>query len=172
MIRFLELMAAALFSLAMLAHSAAGQALPESTAGTAGTVGTAGAANGIGQSVGGIVGNLEKSLQGDSTATKTPPPAAPPSGRTTVPRRRIPATPTATNSSKKPAPEPPAPKYEDPNQIRVSMTYDEVLRRFGPPAMEITTESSAKKLLYMPASGSVHVEVVDGVVTVAPKPKS
>jgi len=173
MTRSVELLAGALFGISVLAHPAAGQALPEYSSGTAGTVGTAGAANGIGKSISGIMGNLEKSLPGGSSATKAEPSAAPAAPRRAAPaKRRIPAPAAARNSTSTAAPEPPAPKYEDPNQIQISMTYDEVLRRFGPPAMEITTESSAKNLLYMAPSGSVRVEIVDGVVTVAPKTKS
>ena len=172
MIRYFELLAGTILALAATG-TAWTQALPEYSAGAAGSAGASGA---IGNNIGGIIGNLEKSLPHDDSANQGPAKKTEPSpaGRpaTSVKPQRAthrvkPATaPAAPESSQ------PAPKYEDPSQIQLSLAYDEMLRRFGPPAMEITTQQASKKVLYMSPSGTIHIEVVDGVVTSAPKPKS
>ncbi len=167
MIRFGAFLAAILLAISLFPRTAAAQSLPEYSAGTAGTLGTAGASSGIGKSISGVVGNLEKTMPADASASK---PQSAPVAR----RAAAAAKPKADAVASKPADPlaPPAPKYEDPAQIQVAISYDELLRRFGPPSMEITTETTARKLLYMAPAGSIHVEVVDGIVTVAPKPKS
>ena len=159
-----KLAAGVFLALAAFAGWSAAQSLPEYSAGTANTLGTAGASNSIGKSIGGVIGNLEKSLPpADSAAKDSSAKKADP-----APVKPKPAIQSANSAT----PAPPVPKYEDPSQIQVSLPYAEMLRRFGPPAMEITTEESATKVLYLSPSGPIHIEVVNGVVTSAPRPKS
>ena len=174
MVRSLELVAGAFLGVLALTIPAAGQALPEYSAGTAGTTGAAGASGGIGKSIGEMIGNLDKTLASSESANKEDAAKKPDSGPSkpaaATPRRSQKGRPATTAAVHPTAP--PVPKYEDPNQIPVNLAYDEMMRRFGPPAMEITTDSSVQKLLYATPSGMVHIEVVGGVVTSAPKPKS
>ena len=66
----------------------------------------------------------------------------------------------------------PAPVYEDPRQIQAGMKYDEMVRRFGPPSMSVTTESGTSMLWYSSRDGSYQVEVQDGKVIAPRRPAS
>ncbi len=60
-----------------------------------------------------------------------------------------------------------APKYEDARHIEAGIAYDEMVRRFGRPSMEITTGPGGRTLSYAAHEGTVNVEVEnDKVVTV------
>ena len=64
--------------------------------------------------------------------------------------------------------------YEDPRLIQPGLEYDELVARFGPPAMEMTTEPGHRSLMYAGIYGTSFVEVQDGKVAApeAPKPKA
>jgi len=63
--------------------------------------------------------------------------------------------------------------YEDPKLIQPGMAYDDLLRRFGPPAMELTTASGHKGLLYAGRDGlPTLVELQDGKVRAPETPKA
>jgi hypothetical protein len=147
---------------------AAGQAMTEYGLGAAGA---ATGAKGVGGGIAGAFSSLDKALPSDKSATKTAAPAAsrPSASPKTKPKpgaaRVGPATPAEPASAA-----PPVPKYDDPNQIKVGMGYDELLRRFGPPAMEVTSGPSSKTLIYQSKEGSVHVDFLDEKVTAAQKP--
>jgi hypothetical protein len=148
---------------------AAAQASVEYGMGAAAASGSAGALKGLGDTVSGALGNSEKTIATPTTTVIVP----------ADPKRVVPATKTkpgsrsASKAAAKPA-APPAPKpiYEDARQIEVGMKYDEMIRRFGPPAMAITNGPDSKTFSYMSKGGPVQVEYSEDKVTSAQKPQS
>src|SRR3954447_20378652 len=108
---------------------AAGQAAAEAGLGAgAASLGTSGA-GGVGKAIGGILGGLNKTINPNDAAKSTTVSPAPsrPAARS---RRTTPQPPAA-----------PPPNYEDAAQIEKGMPVEDVLRRFGPPAMQIASGS-------------------------------
>jgi hypothetical protein len=172
MIRFASLFVCSLAALAVIDGPAAGQAMVEYSLGAARAVGAAGAAKGLGKSVSGAFGALEKTLPQSQSITNTGSSGlARPSAHSRT--RRKPAAPrseaTATKMDAPPAQ--PARRYEDPSQIPVGMGYEELLGKFGPPVLEFTTGPSSKTLSYLGKSGAVQIELVQDKVSSAQKPK-
>ena len=62
----------------------------------------------------------------------------------------------------------PAANWEDPSRIEVGLSYADLVRRFGPPALEITGETG-KSLTYAGKSGTLQLEVRDDKVTAVDK---
>jgi hypothetical protein len=134
---------------------AAAQAAAEAGLGAgASSIGTAGA-GGVGKAVGGILRNLDKTINPARDSK-------PASSRSTAKSRR--ATPQP--------PPPPPPNYEDAAQIEKDMPIEDVLRRFGPPAMQIASGSNTQTMTYVGKSGMVQVELEAGRVISVAKPKS
>jgi hypothetical protein len=129
---------------------AAGQAAVEAGLGAARAATTAAPAAGIGKAISGLAGNLDKAVKADAPAKVTTVKVAP--------------APT-----KKPAPA--ATNWEDPGGIEAGLSYGELVRRFGPPAMEITGESG-KSLTYLGKAGTFQLEIRDEQVASIDKPKS
>jgi hypothetical protein len=131
---------------------AAAQAAAEAGLGAgASSIGSAGA-GGVGKAVGGILKGLDKTIK--------PADASKPSARsTTRPRRATPQPPV------------PPPNYEDAAQIEKGMPIDDLLRRFGPPAMQIANSSETQTMTYLAKSGMVQVELEAGRVVSVAKPK-
>jgi hypothetical protein len=129
-----------------------GQAVVESALGAGRAATTSAPAQKIGKSAAGIAESLSRALQ-----------AAPATPAAT-------ATLTVVSSAKAEAAPAPAAakKYEDPALIRTGVSYEELLRRFGPPSMQVTTGAATKSLSY----GGVQVEMEDGKVTAVDKPRS
>lgn len=167
MVRSVALLAGGIMALLLFDGLAAGQGMTEYGLGAAGA---AGGAKGVGGGIAGALGNLEKALPSDKSVTR---PAAPEASRPSAGAKTKP-TPAAKRvgppALAAPAAASPAPKYEDPIQIQVGMGYEELLRRFGPPAMEVTSGPSSKTLIYQSKDGSVHVDFLDDKVTAAQKP--
>ena len=59
--------------------------------------------------------------------------------------------------------------YEDPRQIQAGITDQELIRRFGPPALKISVEDSIT-LTYVTKSGSIHLESANGKIVRVDKP--
>src|SRR5215472_5887767 len=59
-------------------------------------------------------------------------------------------------------PPPPPPVHEDPKLIQAGMGYEEIVSRFGPPSMSITTGPGKSTLWYSNREGNRQVEVSDG----------
>jgi hypothetical protein len=94
-------------------------------------------AAGIGKSVAGALSNLDKTIK---SAEKN-------SSETIVlPKKTKAAAPKKT--------------YEDISKAEVGLAYDELLDRFGPPAMQITGEDGIRKLTY----GATKVQIKEGKV--------
>ncbi len=158
----------AVSGLLFLNGPAFGQASVEYGMGAANAAGSAGALKGLGDTINAALGNSEKTITPPATTVMVP---------STPTKTATPATkskPGARTSKSAVAPVPPAPKpvYEDPRQIEVGMKYDELIRRFGPPAMAITNGTDSRTFTYMSKAGPVQVEYADEKVTAADKPKS
>jgi Protein kinase domain len=61
------------------------------------------------------------------------------------------------------------PNWEDPSGVEPGLGYEELVRRFGPPAMAITN-AAERSLTYRGKDGVFQVEVRDGAVTAIVKP--
>ena len=139
------------------------QAAAEAGLGAAASSLGSGAARGVGKSIGGILGGLDKTIKPEgaaaSSTTVTPSKSGPPA--------------KSRRTAAKPAPAPePAPSYEDAGLIEKGLAQDDLLRRFGPPAMQIASSSDAQTLTYVVAGGVVQVELQGGRVISVAKPKS
>ena len=55
--------------------------------------------------------------------------------------------------------------------MEVGLEYDELIKRFGPPALEMEIEGGGKKLTYAGKAGSTQIEVKDGKVAVVKLPQ-
>lgn len=125
---------------------ASAQAMVENALGAGRAAVSSGPMQGLGKSFSGAFGNLEKTLKKSLNSTDFQPTAPVQTARTTITLR-------------------PAVHYEDAQQIETGTQYDELLRRFGPASLEITTSPVAKTLSYMSHSGPIQVEVRDGKVS-------
>jgi len=106
------------------------------------------------QGLAGAIGNLEKTLQKSLNTVDLRPAAPPARGRGAQVARA--AAPVVT---------PPVVHYESPMLIETGTNYDELVRRFGPASLEITTGPLTKSLCYLGREGAVQVELRDGKVT-------
>jgi hypothetical protein len=76
-----------------------------------------------------------------------------------------------------PAPAPavfvPARIYEDPKGIRAGMASDELVRRFGPPTLEVTGASRRSTLTYAGKEGFIELQLQDEkvILVAAMKPR-
>src|SRR5271169_4607657 len=116
-------------------------------------------ANNISKSIGGVWGNLDKTIKSQDRGGSGASPGA--SQSQTAQRRPVRSrrrnTPTAAAS------------HEDPSRIQAGLGYDEVIRRFGPASFEVSTGPGTKTLAYPSKDGGIDVELLDGRVTkVAP----
>jgi len=147
---------------------AAAQTMVEygAAAGASGTASTG--AKGVGTAIGGMFDSLNKTLD------QAPNQAAP--GQV---RKAEPASHPLTASPAKPkdgtpgrGPAAPKPVYEDAVGIQKGMSCDEVLHRFGPPAMAFAGEDDSKSMSYASKAGGVQVECQAGKVASVDKPSA
>jgi hypothetical protein len=124
---------------------------------------TAAPAQKAGKAVAGALDNLTRTLQ---TPENSKPAAR---GAATAPSRSRKAS--LTSEAAKPqvgsgATEPNADlAFEDPSGIKESMEYDEILRRFGPPSLKMTTAPGEETLCYARKDLMVDVMVRNGKIT-------
>jgi hypothetical protein len=109
----------------------------------------------VGTSIGGAFGKLNEALKSPGSATTTP--AAKPAVRRADPPI-IPAAATAV-------------VYEDALQIEKGVEREELLRRFGPPALQIASGSEEQTMSYFSVGGVVQLELQGGKVITVAKPK-
>jgi hypothetical protein len=146
-----------LLSMFLPAHLLFAQATVEGAV-AAGAAATASApARSVGKNINGLAGKLDEILKGAAGES---------SGGTTQQSVRT----TSTKGTSLPAPKPGA-KFEDAAGIEAGMTGEEVLRRFGPPNLQIT-DGSERSLLYSGKSGKVRVHIQDGKVASVEKATS
>ena len=141
------------FAMAGIAY---GQATVEAGLGAARAATSTAPAKGLGKSMSGLAGSLDKALK--ATPPKTPSTAV--------------DTPSANAPSAAPATAPAhAPNWEDPAGIELGLSYEDLVRRFGPSAMSITS-GTEKSLSYPGKAGTFQVTVQDGKVASIAKPKA
>jgi hypothetical protein len=151
-----------LLGLAM-AGTASGQAVVEYGLGASRAATTTAPAKGLGKSMSGLAGSLDKAIK---AAGKQGPVEQPTAATTT-------ATPAAKTTSAVAAIPPvpvPAPTWEDPSGIETGLKYDEMVSRFGPSAMAIT-DGVERLLTYRGKDGMFQVTVQDGTVKSIEKPR-
>jgi hypothetical protein len=119
-----------------------GQTMVEAGLGAGRAATTAAPAAGVGKSIAGAFSNLDKTLK---TADK-----AASSETIVLPKDAAPSAPAKT--------------YEDIKKAEVGLAYDELITRFGPPAMEIAAGEGVQKLTYSSKEASTRIEVKDGKV--------
>jgi hypothetical protein len=124
-----------------------------------GATGAAGAA-GAGKSIGSAFEKLGKTLQGadGGTSSSQQVSAAPTRRSKTAAAGAVPNSGPAVEKAV------PAIVYEDPALIKVGMEFAEINKRFGPPAMKLTTGGGQETLSYAAKEHSLDVEMRDGKV--------
>ncbi len=141
-----------------MAGAAAGQAMVETGLSAARAATATAPAAGLGKSIQGLAGGLDKALQAEQPGSEAAP----------SPGAAAPAAKPPSPGEAKPAE---AAKWEDPGAITAGLSYTELLRRFGPPSLEITGETG-RTLTYSAKGGAFHVRVEDDRVASVRKPKS
>jgi hypothetical protein len=141
-----------------MACTAEGQTAVEAGMGAARAATTTAPAKGIGKSMSGFAGSLDKAVRGGQQGSGRPSEGKA-AARTTAETLSTPAKGAL----------PAGPSREDPSGIQTGLSYQELVRRFGPPAMEITSELGTS-LTYSGKSGLFQLEVRDGKVVSIEKP--
>jgi len=126
---------------------AVAQGIVEYSVGAGGAANATGPAQQLGKSMSGIWGGVNQAAKPTPSQSNT---------------QTIKLKATRSTSSRRPAA-----AYEDPRQIDAGITYDELLRRFGPPSMSVTNQSGTE-LWY--GTGNVKVQMRDGKVWMADGP--
>jgi hypothetical protein len=133
-----------------------GQATVEAGLGAARAATSTAPAKGLGKSMSGLAGSLDKALKAGTPKAESIAAGAP----------------SANAPSATPATAPaPAPSWEDPAGIELGLSYEDLVRRFGPSAMSITS-GTEKSLSYPGKAGTFQVTVQDGKVASIAKPKA
>jgi hypothetical protein len=174
----------ALALLAGTALPAAAQAAIEAGMGASRAATTAAPAKTAGSVIGNLVDQAAKVLGGagkaaapadtGSPAVSTPAPIV---GRSSRQPARTPKTPVlaAVHEPAAVTPmaplAPAAPVYEDPAGILLGTEYQEVLRRFGPPSLSVTTQPGVQSLRYKSEGLPMKVQIRDGKVASVDAPR-
>jgi len=140
--------------------AALGQSAVEYAAGAARAATTTAPAKGIGKAISGLAGGLDKAVKGEQQASEALSPGV-------AATKKAVATPPASAH----VTAPPESAWEDPVGIQPGLSYTELLRRFGPPAMDIT-DGVGKSLTYLGKKTVFQLEVQDGKVTAIEQSKS
>ena len=157
------------------AGAAYGQAAAEAGLGAAGAATAAGPMKGIGNAMNGLSGALDKALKPVQTVPEYKPAAATrvrpvTSAKSKATNKMDPAAgPVAAAPAL--APPPPAKIWEDPAGVETGLAYTELLSRFGPPTM-IVTSSTERSFIYRGKQGMFQVQVRDEKVASIDKPQS
>ena len=157
--------------LGLLAYegAAAAQTVVEYGAGAGAAATAAGPAKGVGTSIGGAFESLDKALKQAQDQTPKAEPATTARPPTATPAK--PKTEVSKEAAAPAAPAAPSPSYEDAMGIQKGMSCEEVVRRFGSPAMAFATEDDAKTMSYASKAGGVQVECQGGKVASVERPR-
>ena len=161
--------------LGLLAYEgpAAAQTVVEYGAGAGAAATAAAGAKGVGTSIGGAFDSVSRALkQGQDQAPKAEPaPKARPATATPAkPKTEAIKEIEAPAAAVSPAAPAPQPSYEDAMGIQKGISCEELVRRFGPPAMAFATGDDAKTMSYASKAGGVQVECQGGKVASVDKP--
>src|SRR5215471_41552 len=121
------------------------QAIVEAAIGTARAGTTTAPAAATGKAISGVFSNLDKALKGAPAASPIPSSTSTSGGSASSASKVGPAAPA------KPAGPPKI--YEDIKKVEVGLEYDELINRFGPPALEIAGGDGLRKLNYSNKEG-------------------
>ena len=160
MARSIAYLSGSIFLWLVMTGTAAGQAAVEYGLGAAHAATGAAPAKGIGKAMSGLAGSLDKAVKAGQQGSDAQAGAA--ATTNTTAKTLSPSTRT---------PPPPVPNWEDPSGIQTGLSYGELVRRFGPAAMEIT-DDLGKSLTYSGKAGAFQLEIRDGKVTSVDRPKS
>jgi len=147
---------------------AAAQTVVEYGAGAGAAATAAAPAKGAGSSIAGAFESVSKALKQAQDQAPKAEPSTNAHAATTTPAK------PKTELIKEPvghAAATPAPSYEDALGIQKSMSCEEMVRRFGPPAMAFATEDDAQTMSYASKAGGVQVECQGGRVASVEKPR-
>lgn len=134
-----------------------GQTAIEAALGASRAATTTAPAKDMSKALNGLLGCMDKLLQGAQ-------PQASSSDVSAV---------TVVSAAKMATPKADVRTYEDPKLIQPGMAYAELLQRFGPPSMELTTASGHKGLMYTGKDGPpIRVELQDGKVLAPEAPRA
>ena len=139
----------------LMTTSVHAQATVEAGLGAARAATSTAPAKGIGKAISGLAGKLGETVKAGQQTSGA-------------------ASTVTTVTMLSPAPQDalkPVATWEDPNGIEPGLSYADLVRRFGPPALEITGETG-KSLTYTAKGAMIQLEVLDGKVTSVDKPKS
>jgi len=149
-----------------MAGAAAGQTAVEYGLGAARAATTTAPAKGVGKAMSGLADSLDQTLKAGQPGSHTKPSAA----ATAKSAAKKSSAAAETPSPSVHPPPPPAPAWEDPSGIQTGLSYGELVRRFGPPALEITG-AEGRSVAYSGKNGAFQLEVRDDKVTSVEKPK-
>jgi hypothetical protein len=131
----------------------AGQTMIERGMITGASSGIAAPAAGLKKAVSGIMGSVDQAAK----AAQVPSANASPS------RARVadPSQPAEVEAAVEASPVPAAPAkiYEDPRGIQAGMANEELIRRFGPPTLAVTSASNGRLLTYAGKNGMIQLEL-------------
>jgi hypothetical protein len=136
-----------------LAAAAFGQAAVEAGLGASRAATSTAPAKGLGKSMSGLAGSLDKAFK----------PAVPEAAEAPSPAASTAVAPAAL-------PKPAVKKYEDVSAIEPGIPYAELIRRFGPPAISMTFDGETT-LSYTGARGPSQVKLVAGFVKTVEQPQ-
>jgi len=175
MLRLTGLFSGCFLALIVFENPAAGQAMVENglAAGAAAT--STAPAGGLKDSLGGMFTNLDKFLKSTQGQTDSKGKSSAITRPEALPTPKAEdgsalASPAEAPLSSTDGPVPPRSAYEDPATIKAGTEYEELLHRFGPPALEFIGGPNRKTMSYVSKSGSIQVELQGGKVTSAGKP--
>jgi hypothetical protein len=155
------MLAGGLIALVGLRVPAAGQAAVEAGIGAAASsIGSSGA-QGVGKGIAGAFGGLNEALKSTGSGA----------GKTVTPVATKPAAKRRPTGKAAPVAIVPAPSYEDAREIQKGIGQEELLRRFGPPAMQIASGSDEQTMSYFSNGGVVQLELQGGKVIAVAGPK-
>jgi hypothetical protein len=149
------------------AGTAVAQTMVEYGLGASRAATTTAPASGIGKSLSGLAGSLDKATKAAGAQNSETKPAATATATKAAAAAREPLTTPTTSVDNVPVP---PPSWEDPSGIDSGLAYDELIRRFGPSSMAIT-DGAEKMLTYRGKEGIFQVRVQDGAVKSIEKPK-
>ena len=118
-------------------------------------------ARAAGSAIGGAFGNLTRTLQnsGDAKPAVEHETAAPSHAGKKAASSQDPAQPPSASVTTEPAP---AANWEHPSGIQEAMEYTEILQRFGPPTLKLTTGPGEEALNYVRKDVAVDVTLRAG----------
>jgi hypothetical protein len=147
----------------LLSSNLIAQAVVEAAAGAARATTTAVPAQNVGKSINGAFDNLNRALQNTAKSKATTSSAATSPASAPVPAAVMPVSVPATAGPKADV------TFEDPSVIQEGMEYAEVIKRFGPPSLKLTTGPDQETLCYTKNDTNVDVTVRSGKVAAVQK---